>query len=153
MENFAIIKRLPSDMIIDLKQELAQETSSSPLSIRLESHEPPLSAGSVQTGDTTSITQLITDSKASPPENSIRKRTDFGDNDNRNNRQFIMLCANLSPHDARLTQIEVTKTENDHQLMRQIRQAYFTLRKCHNTKFSLLHPTTIQLVKVRVNQM
>jgi hypothetical protein len=153
MENFVVIKRSPSDMIINLiKQELAQETSSSPSSIRPESHESSSPAGFVQSGDTTSTTQLITDSNNSPPASSIRKETDFGDNNNRNNRQFIMLCANFSPHDTRMAPIEITKTENDHQLMQQIRKEYFTLRKCYNTKFSLLHPTTIQLVKVRVDQ-
>jgi hypothetical protein len=63
-------------------------------------------------------------------------------------RRFLLVLVDAGPHDTRLVQVEITKTINDHHLMQQIRQAYFSIRQCYHYRFTVLHPKTINLVKV-----
>ena len=63
-------------------------------------------------------------------------------------RRFLLVLVDAGAHDTRLVQVEITKTLSDLHLMQQIRQAYFSIRSCYHYRFTLLHPKTVDVVKV-----
>ena len=68
-------------------------------------------------------------------------------------RKFLLLCVDRHPHQTELRQIELTATPSDQHLFQLIRQAYLEIRECRADRFSLTHPISINLVKVRTGRV
>ena len=64
--------------------------------------------------------------------------------------QFLMLCTNADEYLIDLTQINVTNIKDDEYLFFKIREAYKSLQHNNFSAFSLWHPTSVEIVKVRI---